>query len=281
MHIRNMTYSDINFAFNCTCAEGWSGETKEVFKSFISYDQQGCLIAELASKNIGMCVATKYKNSGFIGELIIIKEMRGQGFGSKLFTHSLQYLRSKGIRNIYLDGDLSAVPIYEKHGFKKITKSLRFVGKIKGKSNLLVRKATSADLSQICKIDAELFGEDRGFFLESWQDLFSNYCFVIKSDNTIRGYIMGRPGTNVISVGPIAVLTEDVNPIGLLEALALEAGKQTLRIGVLESNKKAVQLFRSIKTLKEGVPSWRMVLGQMETLGQNEKLYAIGSAAKG
>lgn len=281
MLIRNMNHSDIEFAYHCTSKEGWVSETKEVFESFLSFNPEGCFIAEKDSKKIGICVATPYQTNGFIGELVIIKEMRGQGYGSKLFEHTNQYLKSNGIQNIYLDADLDAVPIYEKYGFRKITKSLRFVGKIKGKNNPLVQKATPDDLIKICDLDAQAFGDDRGFFLRRRYELFPNLCFVSKIENSITGYIFGRPGIDVISVVPLAVLSDGITPNKLIETFAIELHNHNLRIGVLDSNIKAVGFFKSIQSLEEEVPCWRMVLGPSEKLGLSEKLYSIGSGAKG
>ena len=281
MLIRNMNHSDIEFAYHCTSKEGWVSETKEVFESFLSFNPKGCFVAEKDSKKIGICVATPYKTNGFIGELVIIKEMRGQGYGSKLFEHTIQYLKSKGILNIYLDADLDAVPIYEKYGFRKITKSLRFVGKIKGKKNPLVQKATQGDLIKICDLDAQAFGDDRSFFLRRRYELFPNLCFVSIIENSITGYIFGRPGIDVFSVVPLVVLSERITPNELLETFAIELHNHNLRIGVLESNIKAVEFFKSIQSLEEEVPCWRMVLGPSEKLGLGEKLYSIGSGAKG
>lgn len=281
MRIRNMNHSDIDFAFHCTNSEGWASETKESFEAFLSFDRDGCFIAEHDNQNIGLCLAIKYKHSGFIGELIVIPEMRGKGFGSKLFNHSIEYLKSAGISNIYLDGDLEAVPIYEKAGYRKICKSLRFVGKLKGQEHTHVRKTSKDDLSKICDIDNDLFGEDRSFFLKHYFGLFPDFSFVLGIDNKIYGYIFARPGVDVISVGPFAALPCDINPVVLLERLALAIGNKVLRIGILDKNTKAVGLIKSLGSFEEKVPCWRMVLGQSENLGLNENLYAIGSAAKG
>ncbi len=281
MLIRNMNHSDIEFAYHCTSKEGWASETREVFKSFLSFNPNGCFVAEKDSKKIGICVAIPYQTNGFIGELVIIKEMRGRGYGSKLFEHTIQYLQSNGIQNIYLDADLDAVPIYTKYGFRKITKSLRFEGKIKGRNSPLVQKATPDDLIKICDLDTQAFGDDRGFFLRRRYELFPNLCFVSKIENSITGYIFGRPGIDVISVVPLAVLSDRITPNELIETFAIELHNHNMRIGVLESNMKAVEFFKAIQSLEEEVPCWRMVLGPSEKLGSDKKLYSIGSGAKG
>ena len=281
MIIRNMHFSDIEFAYQCTRGEGWVGETEDKFESLLSFNPGGCFVAEKDAQKIGICVATKYRTNGFIGELVVVKEMRHQGYGSRLFEHAIKYLRSNCIQNIYLDADLDAVSLYEKYGFRKVTRSLRFVGKLSGKNNSLVQQATHNDIENICKIDTQLFADDRSYFLRRRYQTFPNLCLVSKTNRTISGYILGRPGINVISVVPMAVLNDNVDPLELLEAFAHQVQNRPLRIGVLENNIKAAALFRSIRTLEEKEYCWRMLLGDSDKLGSSEKLYTIGSGAKG
>ncbi|MBN2411127.1 GNAT family N-acetyltransferase [candidate division KSB1 bacterium] len=281
MIIREMTPADINFAYACTQAEGWKSETEEDFKGFLDYDPKGCFVAEDQSVRIGICIATAYRECGFIGELIIIKEKRGRGYGTRLFDFAVRYLSAKGIKNIYLEGDLAAVPIYEKAGFRKIVRSLRFVGKIRGQKYSNVRKVTPEDLATICIIDRELFGENRGYFLERRFSLYPDLCFVHERNNRINGYLMARPGFEVISVGPWAMLDSIDYGEALLAGLSLETGEQELRIGVFESNQSAAGIIKSMRTFAEKEYCWRMVLGPQENLGMDRHLFAIGSAAKG
>lgn len=281
MKIRSMHGSDLDFAARCTAAEGWAGETREVFEGFLSYDPRGCFIAEEKNKRIGLCIATSYGESGFIGELIVIQEERGRGVGSRLLNHSIRYLRRRGAKNIFLDGDLAAVPLYEKNGFRKICRSLRFKGKIQGREHQGLRPISNYDLDAICSIDRKAFGADRRFFIERQVLLYPTLCKVLEYDGEIAGFILGQPGMNSISVGPWIVQSNVKQPSALLESLAAETDQLDLRIGVLESNTKAVEAMKSFTSLKHQEPSWRMVLGPSGSLGQSFESYAIGSAATG
>ena len=198
-----------------------------------------------------------------------------------MFDFSVSYLLAKGMQNIYLDGDLAAVPIYEKAGFRKIEKSLRFTGKVPGQIQKNIRNVTPEDIKTICEIDRELFGDDRGYFLKRRCFMFPGLCLVSENKDGIIGYIMARPGLDVISVGPWVMLESGENPGRLLTGLSFETGEKNLRIGVLESNKNAIKIIRSLHTFEEKEYCWRMVYGPNENLGRDEKLLAIGSAAKG
>jgi predicted GNAT family N-acyltransferase len=276
-----MTVDDTDFAFECTNNEGWQGTTKDTFVEHLAYDADGCFVAERNGKKVGICVATRYKETGFIGMLIVIGNERGKGYGTALFRKSIQYLNENNIRNIYLDGDLDAVPIYEKYGFRKVCKSLRFTGRIKARHSDLIRQAAERDISKICELDSALFSDDRSFFLRRRHSLFPNLFHVAEVDNRIAGYITAHQGNGLIAVGPWAVTGESIPAAALLESLAAETGDSEMRVGVLESNRRASDLMRSAGTFNEQTYSWRMVLGDSDSLGVHNDLFAIGSGAKG
>lgn len=281
MTIRQMLLSDVDFAFECTAAEGWQSSAKDNFLSFLEYDSNGCFIAEENGERIGICVAVKYNKNGFIGELIVVQNKRGKGYGKQLFEKAIKYLKNNNIENIYLDGDLDAVPMYEKYNFRKVCKSLRFNGKVEAKKSGLIRRAIEKDMNQVCELDHGLFGDDRSYFLKRRYSLFPQYFHVVEIDNHITGYISAQPGNGLISAGPWALTGNSLSPIKLLESLASEVGDQELIIGILESNSETVDLMRSLDSFKEEVYCWRMVQGESDTLGKSNSLYAIGSGAKG
>jgi hypothetical protein len=95
------------------------------------------------------------------------------------------------------------------------------------------------------------------------------------------GFIMGRPGMNLLSAGPWYIRGDVENPGCLLGRLALEAGGQSIRIGILETSGGAVKTVRAFESFRETEASWRMVRGLSGRLGIHPDLWAIGSAAKG
>jgi len=228
-----------------------------------------------------MCVAVAYEKCGFLGELIVVKDRRGHGIGRQLMEHSIEYLHGRGCRSIYLDGDTPAVPLYERLGFVHVCKSLRFLGRIPGVSHDSVRPMTREDIEETSPVDRRAFGADRRFFLDYRLGLFPRLCKVQIVAGEVAGYVLGQPGAGVVSVGPWLVGDQVDRPLDLLECLAVDVGRDRLRIGVLESNASAVTLMRSLPELTETEPSWRMVLGPDAGLGAAQQLFAIGSAAKG
>ena len=281
MQIREMTGSDVAFAVSCTRREGWQSETEDTFRSFLAFEPEGCFIAVKDGIPIGICVAVPYLMNGFIGELIIVEAERGRGYGKALFRHGLRFLQERGVRSMYLDGDLKAVPIYEKNGFRKVCRSQRFIGRIRPVDHPAARRAGGDDVEEVCKIDRTLFGDDRSFFIRRSHQLYPQMFFVMGKEGRIEGYVMARPGVGVISVGPYAMMRGDEDPLLLLRRFALEVDDIPFRIGVLETNTKAVESILACGEFQEQTPCWRMVKGSDEDLGRHEHLLAIGSAAKG
>jgi hypothetical protein len=140
---------------------------------------------------------------------------------------------------------------------------------------------TFDDLETITSLDRDLFGADRSFFLHRRLQNQPTLCHTLHRAEEIVGYAMARPGNGVLTVGPWVAPTADSTALNLLKAVAHESCGALLRIGVLESNPAAVDLIRSTATFEEGEPSWRMVLGPDVGLGQNDRVLAIGSPAKG
>ena len=94
--IRNFQYlADLEFAASLTKIEGWHSETLLEIQSFFEFDPQGCFIYEKDGNPVGMCIATAYHQTGFIGELIVAKPFRGQGIAHKLMQAAIQYLQQK------------------------------------------------------------------------------------------------------------------------------------------------------------------------------------------
>ena len=199
--IRSMLAEDLAFASERTAAEGWVSENRATLDGFFFHEPVGCLVADLDGRRVGIGVATSYGHSGFIGELIVRPEARGQGIGSALLNHAVTYLQQRGARTIYLDGVLKALDLYERNGFRKICRSLRFSGKVNGKPHPQVRPMLEKDLPVVFDLDQRYFGADRGFFLARRWNLFPELSKVLVEDDRVTGFILGRWGEGWMAAG--------------------------------------------------------------------------------
>jgi hypothetical protein len=138
-----------------------------------------------------------------------------------------------------------------------------------------------ADLDVVARIDREAFGANRRFFLEYRLRLFPSLCKVIRTGEALSAFCMAQPGHGVVSIGPWLAVDGVERPADLLESVAAERPGAPLRIGILESNSRALREVRAMQGLAETNPSWRMVLGPDMRLGTSGQLLAIGAASKG
>jgi GNAT superfamily N-acetyltransferase len=281
MLIREMRKEELAFAAECTAAEGWVSEDRTTLEGFFLKDPKGCLLVEDKGQPVGICVATFYGNSGFIGELIVRLEARGRGVGAELLKHGVRILKDRGAETIYLDGVVKAVELYERNGFHKVCRSWRFSGHLPGKPSSHVRRMAMSDLDQVCAIDKLSFGAERSFFLRRRFELFPELSHVMIDGERVIGYILGRGGESWVSAGPWVVKEDAKNPVELLSAFAVEAGDRPISIGILETNHQACDLLRRLGFQERSDSPWRMAFGRSDNLGASPWCYAVGTAAKG
>jgi len=279
MHIRSMAYDDIDFAYNLTNAEGWSS-TKRDFEELLEYDPHGCFVGEIGSEPMGMVCAVSYGEFGFIGYLIVLESCRGQQNGRTLMEYGMRYLSTLGAKSILLDAVPKALTLYERLGFRRICKSLRLEGTISGKMQKHVRDMKQEDLAQISDMDASLFGGRRDRFLRMRFSTHPEYCKVLAIETGIQGYIMGSTTTNSVRIGPWVMKKTDNSAEHLLLSFGKDTSGETLKIGVLETNSRALNLLYKYG-FKVKSFSWRMVYGEDTEATQSNNLYAIYSPARG
>ena len=279
--IREMQATDLAFAASCTSGEGWVSENDATLEGFYLNNPHGCLLAEINEQPVGICIATSYGKSGFIGELIVRPQARGKGVGTTLLNQAIRLLRDSNAETIYLDGVLKAVDLYGRNGFRKVCRSWRFSGYTAGSARPHTRRMVAGDMDQVASLDKASFGEDRRFFLQRRLELFPELSYVIVEGESIGGYILGRGGEGWVSAGPWVVTEACGNPVELLQAFATEAHGRPISVGILGLNSPACQLMQSLGFEPRIDSPWRMALGPASNLGTSPLCYAVGSAAKG
>lgn len=281
--IRNFqTHTDLEFAARLTRQEGWHSETLLELQSFYEHDPQSCFIYEVDGLPVGMCIATAYHHTGFIGELIVESDYRHHGFGRELMRVAIDFLRKNQIQAIFLDGVQKAVPLYDDLGFKPICRSLRLFGQIHAEESKQVFPMTEQDLQEVVSLDKQYFGDDRSFFLQKRWKNYPHLARVLKAEQQIVGYIFGRTGQGGwVTAGPWINTSPDPTDLTLLSHFQATIGNQPFSIGLLESRKAVIQALVMSGMQPRPDPPLRMIFGSGNNLGDNQFCYAIGSPAKG
>ncbi len=63
---------------------------------------------------------------GHIEDVVVSKEHEGRGIGFKIMQAALEYARAQGCYKTILDCDDKVKPFYERLGFKRHSKGMRF-----------------------------------------------------------------------------------------------------------------------------------------------------------
>jgi predicted N-acetyltransferase YhbS len=274
--------SDLEYAAYLTKKEGWHSETTLEFKSFYDHDSNGCLLCEVGGVRRGMCIATAYDQSGFIGELIVDNQFRNKGIGRVLMQHAIDYLHHQKMETIFLDGVQKAIPLYLDLGFRSICRSLRFFGQIDPQENHEIRNIEQDDLQRIFEVDREQFGDDRSFFLKKRIENYPNLALVWKKNKKILAYLFARIGVGGwVTVGPWVNFIDHVDQMVILAHLQAKIGNQPFSIGVLENRSLIIHQLVMHGMNPQPDPPSRMILGHGMNPGDNDYCLAIGSPAKG
>lgn len=273
---------DIHFAAQMTKNESWHSETVIEIRSFYQHDPQGCLIAEIHGQPVGVCIATPYKQAGFIGELIVDKVVRNQGIGKLLMNEAIQYLISKGKETIFLDGVNKAIPMYLNFGFSRLYRSLRFFGQIDAIKSPEIRRITKNDWEAIFALDQTIFGDDRSFFLKRRIETYPDLSLVMEVDGVLQSYLLGRVGNGGwVSAGPWIMNPEFQTPLTMLTHFQSIIGNQPFSVGILEPRKPIISKIVLAGMQPTNDPPTRMKFGTGENVGEHPWSLAIGSPAKG
>jgi ribosomal protein S18 acetylase RimI-like enzyme len=281
LNMRPMQIGDLEYASSLTQGEGWHSETLEEFTGFFSHDPAGCMIAEQGGRRVGIGVATAYRDVGFLGQIVVARELRGQGIGNQIVTALLSHLRTAGVRSIYLDATKAGAPLYQRHGFRKDQPSLRYSGMVRGALHPHVRPMRVQDLDTVCALDRQWWGADRTFFLVRRWQLYPDLCHVLEQGGAIQGYVLARRRGGKLWVGPWGAAAHVERPEALLEALAVADGIVPIHAGVLASSCRAVTAFDHLGFDLAVEPPWRMVCGPDTETGRSMEMLANGTSAKG
>ncbi len=279
--IRAMTWADLDFAAACTEAEGWVSDTKIEIEALLGHSPSAGFIAEAGGQRVGMCIATAYAGWGFIGELIVLPEVRQRGLGARLLAQATGYLSRGGAQAILLDGASRAVPLYQRAGFRPLCRSLRLQGSPPPHTASDIRRMTEGDLAEVAQLDSQAFGADRSYFFRLQMAHRGDLCLVQGSAGRVEGFLFGRLGRGVVTAGPWYARDPGMASPALLEALAYRAAGLPLVIGILETNRVAHELAREAGLHELPNPPTRMVAGMVDGWPLDPQLLAIGSPAKG
>lgn len=212
MVIDQFRHDDIEPFLALAAAEGWVCDRWE-FEFLLAQFPSGCLTARREGELVGYVTSIKYDSSGWIGNLIVSRECRGEGIGSALMEGALAALDTAGAATVWLTASKQGKPIYERLGFTVVDVIYRWVGQgIWGGSSAPV------DCSREALLDIDNAGWD-----DRRESIIDAAIRRGRLYHAGRSFLVSQPCSGGIQLGPWGGLDRNA-PILLDEAL-LGAGK--------------------------------------------------------
>ena len=190
MIIRKASLKDFPLLVELTGMEGWNYRRED----FVKLYETGCsdtLVAADEKGIIGMITVLDYGDVGWISNVLVGKERRGEGLGRRLVNEGLGLLGKK--RTVALFAYQDSAGFYLKQGFKKESDYhfVRFIGHDGG-------EASSSENFDLLALDKECFGYSRPGVLRMLKGSGK-----LLSPVSGRGFAMLRPDPIEPAIGPV------------------------------------------------------------------------------
>jgi predicted N-acetyltransferase YhbS len=127
MAIERFQADDIPAFLALATREGWLCDPWEL-EHLLAAFPEGCLVWRQGGEVTGFVTASRYRRSGWIGNLLVSDSHRHAGIGSRLFRRALEALEEEGAATVWLTASPQGRPLYARHGFRSIDTVCRWRG---------------------------------------------------------------------------------------------------------------------------------------------------------
>ncbi|MGD1044921.1 MAG: GNAT family N-acetyltransferase [Bacteroidota bacterium] len=250
LRIRQILESEIPLLQNFP-PEDWNVDLPQLFSFHFGYPYFYIAVAEVDNKIVGCGIAIVHGTIGWLGAIIVLSEYRGQGFGTGITSHLIQYCKDKGCTTQLLSASEMGEPVYRRLGFE-INSTYVFYKRESIAPALQisnVREMRQEDFLKVKQLDREVTGEDRFQFIERF--LSMGWIYSTDTSAGITGFYLPEFGA-----GLIIARNSDA---GLeLMKLRLNCGKTT---AVVPAANTIAREFLTSEGFQEYRTAPRMVLG--------------------
>lgn len=266
--IREISPADLSLVNRWITDEGWNPGIDDL-SCIHQMDPHGFFIGELHGEPIGCISAVAYdETSGFIGTYIVKPELRGRGYGIRLWKRAVEYM---GTRTIGLDGVLEQQANYRRSGLHPVWKDVRYEG-----TGAPYRSERVIDLAHVPFKDLEaydqvIFSAPRSRFLRCWiRRPGSSYGFL--ENGTLAGYGVLHPCSRGFKIAPLFADNERIAR-ELFRALAGKAPGEIIFLDTPDINRAAVSMAES-HGMRNSFEAARMYTGNVVT-ARYQNVYGI------
>ena len=200
--IRTMNANDAALGLTLCRFAGWN-QLEADWLRLLSVNPGSAFVAERDGVACGTGSVTCYGSElAWIGMILVHPDHRGRGVATALIRHSLNYLRSVGVRCIRLDATDQGRHVYSKLAFEDERPICRYRGPKETGANAHDLPAIAEDeWPDVARLDSEAFGADRIFLLRLLAR--DGVSARVRTAEGLRGYGFARRGFSAGFLGPI------------------------------------------------------------------------------
>lgn len=208
---RRMSDDDVAAGLLLCRLAGWN-QVADDWNFFLKSSRDGCCVAVDESNQVVGTVATLSYQDRFswIGMVLVNPTHRRAGIGTNLLHEALQILKDK--ETVRLDATPSGREVYSRLGFVD-EYPLRRMQCDSVKHERLHRSEVFSmhenDLFLLKSFDNKIFGADRINLLNHLFERAPYLAYVIKENDQLMGFCLGRNGHNYTHIGPVVADSVD------------------------------------------------------------------------
>ncbi|MFF3213138.1 GNAT family N-acetyltransferase [Streptomyces sp. NPDC002886] len=209
--INGASVADLALIRDWADEEGWNPGDSDRF-AFAVADPGGFLVGRLRGEPVACISAVRYgAGFGFIGFYIARPDVRGQGYGIRLWKAGMERLDG---RLVGLDGVVEQQDNYRKSGFRSAWNNVRHegvpqaaglpgTGSEEAAPGVRIVDAATLPFGQLAAYDRRFFPAPRDAFLAAWVGLPGRTALAAVRDGRIEGLGVVRPSSGASRIGPL------------------------------------------------------------------------------
>ncbi len=265
LHIRELRANEIPLLRNFAPPE-WNTALSAIFGAHFGLPYFHPIVAELDDVVVGCANGLQNGNTGWLGNIIVRPECRGQGIGRALTEELAEFFKEKRLEHQVLIATSMGEPVYRKLGFEIVSQYIFYARQeapASAEAAPGVRALRPEDEEAVYALDRSVTGEIRKPFLSRF--LGDAWVHVATADS-VDGYYMPGVGTGLV------IASNDTAGLALMRH-KLNMGASTSVVP--DANKVAAELLRS-NGFSETGRAPRMALGP-DVDWKPKRVYCRGS----
>lgn len=238
---RHLTAAEVHLAVQWAREEGWNPGVNDA-QCFLAADPGGFLGAVHGGELAAVISLVRHDPAfGFLGFYICRPDLRGRGFGMRVWRAALE---QAGDRVIGLDGVPAQQENYVRSGFQLAWRTTRYQCRGGGPMPDGPVDLATIPFATIAGYDRDVFESDRQPFLRAWIAQPGARRLAIVHGGRLAGWGLLRPCADGFKIGPLMADDRDTAE-ALLDGLRASVPGQPVYIDVPDPNGAAMDMVRA------------------------------------